>query len=283
MLGHTLLYELHKHGFNVSGTVRFISPLQGLIPQPLLSVLKEGIDASNITSIDNYIKEVKPDIVINCIGLIKQLPEGKQALPCIEINAAFPHKLYEICKKNNCRLIHYSSDCVFDGQKRGLYSEDDPVTAKDYYGITKYLGELHEYPALTIRTSIIGHELRNKRSLIEWFLSQNDAIYGYSKVLFTGLPTVEHAKILSNYIIPNPKLYGLFQVASLPISKYELLQFVANQYNKKIEIIPEKHINEERCLSFEKFKMATGYSPPDWLSLIIGMYNQFQNYKEELL
>jgi dTDP-4-dehydrorhamnose reductase len=282
MLGHTLLYELNKRGFHVTGTVRRVAPLYGLIPPSVFTLLREGIDAHNFETIIRYIEETRPDIIVNCIGIIKQLPEGQQALPCIEINAAFPHKLNAICKQFGCRLIHYSSDCVFDGQKKGAYDEEDPVSAKDYYGITKYLGEIRESPALTIRTSIIGHEIRNKLSLIEWFLAQEGIIQGYTQAIYSGLPTAEHARILSEYIIPNIRLNGIFQIASAPISKYDLLRIIAEKYGKKIIINPDNMVHEEKCLSYTKFEAATGYIPPAWPSLIQLMLSQHLAYTEEL-
>lgn len=282
MLGHTLLFELQNKGFEVFGTVRKKKNISKLLPLECNQRVIDGVDAINIETIKNCIKEVKPDVVINCIGIIKQLPEGKMALPCIEMNARLPHKLYEFCNEYNCRLIHYSTDCVFDGKKETAYLETDPCTATDYYGITKYLGEVYYKNALTVRTSIIGNELKNRLSLIEWFLNQNGQVNGYANVIYSGLPCSEHANILTEYILPDKKLEGLYQVSSTPISKYELLKLVAAAYDKNIEIVKCDQPREKKILSGEKFSKVTGYRPPDWTKLVDDMHTSYMNFNNAL-
>jgi dTDP-4-dehydrorhamnose reductase len=198
------------------------------------------------------------------------------------MNASFPHHLLNLCQELGCRLIHYSTDCVFDGKKGQPYTEIDPFTAKDIYGVTKYLGELNEAPAITLRTSIIGHELGSKVSLIEWFLAQEGSINGYSHAIYSGLPAVEHARVIAEYILPHPQMVGLFHLASEPISKCNLLHLVANTYNKSIRIIPDNTVHEDKRLSYEKFHAVSGYVAPDWKKLIQIMYNSHQSYMEDL-
>jgi dTDP-4-dehydrorhamnose reductase len=282
MLGHNLLFELLKRGLDVFGTVRDKESTIKSLPKECTERLIDSVDANRIDTIKNCICNIKPSVVINCIGIIKQLKEGGLALPCIEINAALPHKVYEICKDVGCRLIHYSTDCVFDGKKSTPYFETDQCTAKDYYGITKYLGELHYDNALTIRTSIIGNEIKNKLSLVEWFLRQENSVQGFNKVIYSGLPCTEHARILYEYILPNKSLKGLYQIASTPISKFNLLKLVALAYKKDLEIIENNTIVESKILSGNKFMKDTGYSVPDWETLIYQMYNSFVKFNKSL-
>lgn len=272
MLGHTLLSELAASGrYVLQGTVRSKASLAGLLPEHHLALLREGVDAHDFASIAAAARSFKPDVIINCIGLIRQLPEGRQPLPCIEINARLPHLLLALCKSEGVRLIHYSTDCVFDGHKDAPYNEDDPPSAKDVYGLSKYLGELREAPALTIRTSIIGHELRNKFSLVEWFLGASGTVKGYTRAMYSGLPVTEHARILREYVLPRPELCGLMQVAGQPVSKYDLLRLIGKTYGKNTVIEPEPGPDENKILSGEAFFQATGYQPPAWPELIAAM------------
>jgi dTDP-4-dehydrorhamnose reductase len=283
MLGHTLFYELNKNGLEAYGTVRQLTGLKNLFPPGMQNRLLDDVDAYNVSSIIDVVNSINPDVIINCIGLIRQRPEGQAPLPCIEINARFPHLLYDFCKKCNIRLIHYSTDCVFDGKKGSPYTENDLPSAKDIYGMSKYLGELWESPALTISTSIIGPELHGRLSLLEWFLSQEGQVNGYTHAMFTGLPTCEHARILMDYILPHPELFGLFQVVSQPISKYELLRHIANTFHKNIDIRPLETVCEDRRLTGDKFFQMTGYAAPDWPELVKRMCDNYTVFQKELL
>jgi dTDP-4-dehydrorhamnose reductase len=283
MLGHTLFLELSRDPeLEVFGTVRRLEPLRGCFPLNRLEKIKENINAHDFPSVAGLAAELQPEVIINCIGIIRQLPEARKPLPCIEINARFPHLLHQLAQERKCRLIHYSTDCVFDGHKGSPYREDDPLTAKDLYGITKYLGEVSEAPALTLRTSIIGHELRGKLSLIEWFLSQEGRVNGYTRATYTGLPTCEQARILSEFVLPSPELTGLFQVTSSPISKYELLSLAAREYGKSITIIPDQSVVEDKRLDGGRFRSATGYSAPSWPKLIQDLHESHKKYLKEL-
>ncbi|SBW10929.1 NAD-dependent epimerase/dehydratase [uncultured delta proteobacterium] len=271
MLGNSLYRELNVPSLDVFGSLRNIKKIRAFFPTDAGARLIDGVDAYKFDSVEQAANMVNPDVLINCIGLIRQLPEGKLPLPCIEINARFPHLLAKMCRERHIRLIHYSTDCVFDGAKGAPYTEDDPPSAKDIYGLSKFLGEVRESPALTIRTSIIGHELRNKLSLVEWFLAQKGTVKGYTQAIYSGLPVTEHARILREYVLPNPALTGLYQVAGRPISKYELLQLVAREYGKKISIEPEPTVREDKRLSGDAFFRSTGYVPPEWPELIRAM------------
>ena len=260
----------------------------GMLGSAMISVLSESEDlyvigtARNIVQVGSFkplvmsdIQHVptaldvfRPDIVINCIGLIKQRPECSDPNLAIEINSLFPHKLADQCYAVGARLIHISTDCVFSG-KRGWYREDDRCDAEDLYGLTKIHGEV-DYPnAITLRTSIIGHELKlPSYGLLEWFLSQKDRCSGFTEAVFTGLPTVELARVIRDFVIPKPNLHGIYHVASKPITKYELLKVIAFYYNKSIQIDKDDRPMPDRSLDGTKFRMATGYVAPDWPDLI---------------
>lgn len=271
MLGHTLLGNLvRRPGFAVQATSRSNIGLDRWFSAELLERIHPYVDADNFDSVLRVLGDVKPDVVINCIGVIKQLSSAKDPLVTIPINSLFPHRLALVCKTAGSRLIHISTDCVFSGTK-GMYTEDDPSDASDLYGRSKYLGEVGYPHCLTLRTSIIGHELSTSYSLVDWFLSQEGPVKGFTKAIYTGFPTVELARIIAEYVIPNESLNGLYQVSSEPISKYDLLKLVAEQYGKRIEIEPFNDFYCDRSLDSTRFRLATGYSPPSWKEMVEAM------------
>ena len=177
----------------------------------------------------------------------------------------------------NIRFIHISSDCVFSGSK-GMYVESDLPDATDLYGRSKALGEVVNGNALTLRTSTIGHELHTKYGLLEWFLSQENECFGFSRAIFSGLPSVVFAEVIKDFVLPNPHLEGLYHISAEPINKYELLKLIASIYGKKIEIKQDREFTINRSLNHEKFKAATSYTPAPWPELIETMY---KNYKAD--
>lgn len=264
MLGHMLFSELLQYGLDVYGTVRDVRSYQKIWGHRLTG----GINVLDKESLSHVLDTISPSVVINAVGLIRHVPEGRKPLPCIQINAEFPHILWQLCNIRGIRCINYSTDCVFDGKAGRPYVEEDRPTATDIYGLTKFLGEIAGPLALTIRTSIIGPELRGRYSLIEWFLAQKNSVRGFTEAIYTGLPTSEHARVLAEYILPHPELEGLYQVSSSPISKYELLNLVARIYQKEITIIPDNTVQEDKRLSCEAFQARTGYKAPAWPDMI---------------
>jgi dTDP-4-dehydrorhamnose reductase len=185
----------------------------------------------------------------------------------LPVNTLAPHRLAGLSKLVDARFIHISTDCVFSG-KKGSYTEDDLPDAIDLYGKSKALGEV-DYPnTITLRTSTIGHELNTKHGLLEWFLSQNESCKGFSRAIFSGLPTVVFAKIIRDIVIPNNKLSGLYHVAASSINKFDLLKIIANKYNKAINIVDDEQLIMDRSLDSTKFESATGYKAPEWTELI---------------
>jgi dTDP-4-dehydrorhamnose reductase len=277
MLGHKLFGRISQSkAFEVYGTVRSSNSLSAFLSPALNEKIISGVDAWNFDSIIRVISSVKPDVLINCIGIIKQLPAARDYLSSISINALLPHRIAEVCQAANTRMIHISTDCVFDG-KQGNYCESDIPNPLDLYGRSKLLGEV-DYPhCLTLRTSIIGHELSGKNGLLEWFLSQKESIEGYSYHIYSGFPTVELADIISRYIIPRTDIRGIYQISSEPVSKYELLRLIASRYKKKIKIIPNTQVYCDRSLNSSRMQKLCGYYPPSWPELIDRMYLDYVN------
>ncbi len=270
MLGNAVLRVLSETGaHDVVGTVRSRNAL-AMLPAPLHDCIVTGVDVENQDQLVALLGDVRPQVVINCIGLIKQLAEANDPLSAIPINSLLPHRLARLAALAGARTIHFSTDCIFSGKKGG-YTEDDPSDAHDLYGRSKFLGELHGPTSFTVRTSIIGHELGGANSLIGWFLAQAGPVKGFTRAIFSGLPTVELARVVRDCIIPRPELSGLWHVSADPISKYDLLTLVADVYGKSIAIMPDADLVIDRSLDSARFRLETGYSPPNWRALIQSM------------
>jgi len=222
--------------------------------------------------------------IVNCIGIVKQDAAAKDPIPSIAINSLFPHQVAAMCARNNVRLIHISTDCVFSG-RGGNYRENDSPDADDLYGRTKLLGEVTEYDSLTIRTSIIGRELRSRYGLLEWFLAQNGkTIRGFTRAIFSGFTTRALAQVLGDIIERRPALRGLWHVASVPISKFDLLSLIKSVYDVKISIEPDAAFVCDRSLNGDRFREATGFTPPSWPDMIRDMHDDSTPYaKDETL
>ena len=238
-----------------------------------------GIEVSSINTLEKIITDTQADVVINCIGIVKQREEAQDAVESIKINSLFPHQLSSLCKKYDARLIQISTDCVFSGDQGG-YVETDIPDATDIYGRSKLLGEVTVGNSITLRTSIIGLELSRKQGLIEWFLAQRGTIYGYSNAIFTGFTTIELASIIDTLIIKYPALSGLWHVSSNSISKYQLLLDLALKLGRKdIKILENNEFQCDRSLNSTKFKKATSYIPPSWDEMLERLADQIINRK----
>jgi dTDP-4-dehydrorhamnose reductase len=271
MLGNAVMRVLsERKDWRVFGTVRSGASSKLFTPDISASLIT-GVDVEDQDALVRVLTTVRPAVVINCIGLIKQLADGEDPLLAIPINSLLPHRLARLCELAGSRLIHVSTDCVFSGE-RGGYSEADTSDARDIYGRSKFLGEVYYPHTITLRTSIIGHELQSAHGLVEWFLSQQGRCKGYRRAIFSGLPTVVLARIMRDVVIPRPELSGLYHVAAAPISKYDLLTLVARQYNKSIEIVPDDAVVIDRSLKAERFLQASGYVADAWPELIKQMH-----------
>lgn len=270
MLGNAMIRLFaESEGFDVLGTVRG-ERSKRLLPESLWSRVISGVDVESIDSLTRVLGDTQPDVVINCIGLVKQLAEADDPLVAIPVNTLLPHRLARLCALSGARFVHISTDCVFAGTK-GMYVESDAADAQDLYGRSKFLGEV-DYPnAITLRTSIIGHELEGARSLVGWFLAQRGSVKGFSQAVFSGLPTVELARVIRDYVLTHPQLHGLYHVSADAINKYDLLQRVANVYGKTIEIVPNDSLVIDRSLDSTRFRLATSFQPKPWSDLITAM------------
>ena len=263
MLGHKVFQRLQHEFSSTTGLQR--AATSRLAP---CGNITTGIDAADFDCLAEHLKQIRPDYIINCVGIIKQRPEAQDPIPAITINALLPHRLAALAATWNGRLIHFSTDCVFSGL-RGKYREDDPSDAQDLYGRSKFLGEVRSANGLTLRTSIIGRELAGRRSLLEWFRSQNGGrVRGYRRVMWSGVTTNHAAELVARIIRQHSDLCGLYQVASEPISKLELLLLLKKAYSLDVQIIPDEAEQSDRSMLGEKLRAAIGYVAPAWPDLI---------------
>lgn len=267
MLGHVVLRVLAEdNALDPVGTVRSPGSAR-LFPEELRGRLLSGVDADSVDSLIGALATIRPNIVINCIGLVKQFSSAEDPLAALPINAILPHRLMRLCGMSGARLIHISTDCVFSG-RTGMYRETDPSDATDLYGKSKFLGEVDATHAITLRTSMIGHEMSGAHGLLEWFLSQSGSVRGFRKAIFSGLPTVELASVIRDHVIPHPELRGVYHVVAEPIAKYDLLHLFAKEYKHSIRIDPDDDFRIDRSLNGERFRAATGYQAPAWPDLV---------------
>ena len=270
MLGHKLFQVLRDRFSETLCTVREdvrrppfdrVDLLQG-------NDVVRGVDVTDFESLRQTLECYRPVYVINCVGIIKQREEARAAIPSITLNSLLPHKLADMAQTWGGRVIHFSTDCVFSG-KRGAYTEQDDSDAEDLYGKSKFLGEVAAENALTLRTSIIGRELVEHRSLLDWFLAQNHkTVKGFRRVIYSGVTTNQMAEVVSDIIRNHPTLSGLYQVVAEPISKYALLCLLRNAYGLDVEIIPDDREVSDRSMRGDKFQQATGYVSPAWPVLV---------------
>lgn len=267
LLGNAMIRVLgEKEDWEVFGTARSGDVKRFFAPK-IGARLVIGCDVANHDALVKLFAQVRPDVVINCISLAKQLLNAGDPLLLIPIYALLPHRLAALCGLIGARLVHISTDGVFSGMKGG-YTEDDSADAEDLYGNSKFLGELHYPHTITLRTSMIGHELQTANGLLGWFLSQQERCTCFGRAMFSGLPTVALARIVRDAVIPRPDLFGVYHVAARPISKYDLLRLVAGVYGKTIDIIRDDSVVIDRSLNAERFAAATGYVAPEWPELI---------------
>jgi dTDP-4-dehydrorhamnose reductase len=267
MLGNAALRLLAESpGYRVVGAMRSAGAAEKL-PAALRANLRTSLDLERL---EPLFAEVSPDVVVNCVGVVKQRQEAEDPLTAIPINALLPHRLARLCRASGARLIHVSTDCVFSGSK-GFYREDDAPDPRDLYGRSKLLGEVDADNVITLRTSIIGHELGPPRGLLGWFLSQRGRVKGYRRAVFSGLPTVELARVMRDFVIPRPEIKGVYHVSAEPINKYDLLALIASTYGFACEIVPDDEVVVDRSLDSAKFRRATGYVAPTWPQLIEAM------------
>lgn len=281
MLGHKLFSYLQKQNtYELYAT----TTTDFEIEHPNFKIVnKKNIFFSKTQNIDFFkkiFKDIKPDLVINCIAILKESFFDLNPLKFVEINTIFPLKISELSKIFGFRFIHFSTDILYADTNK-LSCENDKIRLEGPYAASKFLGEVKNNNSLTIRTSIIGHQLHNNNSLVEWFLSYEGAtVNGYSNVIYSGLPTTEISKIIHEKIIPNVNLKGIINISSNPISKFELLKIIKNYYNKKVKINVDNSVISNRSLDSNLFNNKTGYLAPDWDVLVKEMFNDYITEKK---
>ena len=273
MLGHQLWRGLHaQHDTWV--TLR--RPVADFAVHNLFDEAKaiQLDDITDDTALERALGQAKPEAVINCVGLIKQRDEASDEALTLRVNAEFPHRLAKRCGEAGARLIHFSTDCIFAGTK-GNYTESDPSDAADLYGQSKHQGEVADAHSVTLRTSVIGHELGTNLALLDWFLSQRgQAISGFTKAIYSGFTTLEMARIVDRILTQHPALSGVWHVASESISKFALLQLCREKLGWEGIIEPNDEFVCDRSLNGDHFNEATGYDPPSWQTMVSELAQQ---------
>lgn len=267
MLGHKLWQECRNQfetWLTVRSSYRDYQDYGLYDPQKML----EEVDAFDFDTVVKALNVSQPEVIINCIGVIKQLPTARDPIVSLTVNSLFPHRLANLCQTTAVRLIHISTDCIFSGRK-GMYTEDDISDAEDLYGRTKFLGEVSGRSCLTLRSSILGRELNTSNGLVEWFLSNRGSkVFGYTKAIYSGFTTLAFAKVIADVIERQPQLSGVYNVSSEPISKYEILCLLREAYNLEIEIEPDEEVQINRSLDSSRFRAGTGFVPEAWPDMI---------------
>jgi dTDP-4-dehydrorhamnose reductase len=276
MLGHKLVERLALR-VDVWGTVRSPVPPIGVSSALDASRILTDVSVERVDSLIRAFRIARPDVVLNCIGIVKQQAAAKEPRPSVEVNALFPHRLAELCDLAGSRLIHFSTDCVFSGRKGG-YREDDLPDPEDIYGRTKLLGEVATTGCITIRTSIVGWQLSGSTGLLEWLATQQGGrIPGHRQAIFSGLSTAALSETIASVLRGIPD--GLYHVSAEPIDKYSLLRQLVAALRWNIDVNPVDEPALDRSLDSAAFRQAVGWKPPSWDDMITGLVNERPDYE----
>ena len=272
MLGHQVFARLSGRFAEVHGTVRDRrdSPLIEATPLLQSDHVHYGVDAASFEPVRRVADDVRPDVIVNCAGVIKQR-KAADTIAHIEVNALLPHRLAVYAEGCGARVITFSTDCVFSGS-RGNYADDDIADAIDVYGRAKYLGEVTRENTLTLRSSFIGRELRNRESLLEWVLARDgERVQGYANVFWSGVTTNHMAELLEWLVLEQAGLHGVFNLSTERVSKYDLLHWIREAFALDLEITRADAPVLDRSLRSDRFRAATGYAPPPLRTLVAEM------------
>lgn len=278
MLGHMLCRQLGHEGYKIHGTTRKAKKeLIDILPHSVS--LHEKIDVLDFDFLRNFIERLKPDIIINCVGVIKQSSLVDDTANLYELNSILPQKLAYLCASHKIHMIHFSTDCVFDGLKGKAYTENDIPTAQDNYGKSKLLGEVSNTYSLTIRTSIVGHELSRHKSLFDWVFSQKRKnIKGFTKALYTGVTTLEMANFIAYLLKKDAPLTGLYHFSADEISKHDLIVKMNSLFDLKLTIEPDSFFYCDRRLNSDKIFQIVDYPRPTWDKMLLDFTKDHKNY-----
>lgn len=278
MIGHKVWQTL-TGAHEVMATLRRgrdEAPALGLFGEHVV----EHVEAGDLHRVTAVLNQVRPAVVVNCLGITKRKPEAGDVSRMFRVNTLFPHHLARWGAEHGSRVIHFSTDCVFGGDE-GNYHERSVVTADDLYGQTKYFGELDYDHCLTIRTSMIGRELSGRTELLEWFLAQSGkTITGFTRARYSGLTTNEMARIIGRIITDHPRLYGKYQVAGPSITKHDLLCKVRDAFGIDVRITPSSDFVCDRTLQSHRFETATGLTVPPWDDMVADLAAERAFYDE---
>ena len=275
MIGHKIAQLLEQEN-NLFGTTR-----------KTIGPKKLGLKTSNLIKKDfdknqslGFLDNLNPDIIINCVGITTRRINNDNISNLEFINSRLPHYLNEWTEKNDKRLIHFSTDCVYSG-KSGMYTESDNPDAIDLYGKSKAIGEINNTKALTIRTSLIGREIYNHTELFEWlYKNKSGKVYGYENVYYSGLTTIRMSKILEKIINYYPDLQGVFNISSKPITKYSLLNLINRHFKLEIQVKKDLKIKSNKVLISKKITEITDIEIPTWEDLIVEFKEDCVKYSE---
>jgi dTDP-4-dehydrorhamnose reductase len=226
-----------------------------------------GIDVTRFDDLIRAFDWAAPEAVVNCTGIVKSECEHNAPDRVIAVNSVAPHVIAAIAAPLGCRVVHVSTDCVFDGT-RGSRAETDEPDATDLYGQSKAAGELLDQGhCVTLRTSFIGRDHVRRRGLLEWLLAQKDEVTGYTQAMWSGISANELARLIRRIVAPDVNLKGLYHVSGPIISKADLLQVLFDAYKLpcRVRRVDQPYI--DRSLDGSKFKRAIGYAPPGWAEM----------------
>ena len=223
-------------------------------------------------NIEDLLDKISPDYIINAVGITirRGASDNKETN---FLNSQLPKKIDFWCKENKKKQIHFSTDCVFSGDKGNYYDLDHP-DAKDDYGKSKGEGEINSKSTLTIRSSLIGREIYNKTELLEWVISnKNKKIKGFDNVIYSGVTTLWMSKTVDEIIKKYPDLFGIYNISSPPISKYDLITKINTYFDLNIEIERDSSYYSNKSLNSDKFFSQTKFNNPNWDSMLLDLYN----------
>jgi len=272
LIGHKLYQELVSRFDSVTGLMHgSVEPFKKFdlfVSSEIVENVSVEVDKSVFSALDH----IAPDVVLNCAGITRRRPEINDYAKAISVNALFPHKLAKWAQKNNKRVIHFSTDCVFDGEV-GNYDEESRPTPEDTYGRTKALGEIRYDHCLTIRSSFIGQELSVHSELLAWFLKQNgNQIGGFTNAMYSGVSTPLMARVVGDIIEFHPGLSGLFNLSvPEPVSKYTLLCLARDAYGLDVDIREDPSLVTNPTLNGSKLRHVMNLSLPSWEEMLIDL------------
>ena len=263
MLGHTLWQYFSSRFPDTYTTIRQSRTAYEKYELFTSDKVIDSVDVFDFQMLTGIMKCIKPDFILNCIGITKRRKEAHMVIHALTLNALLPHKLLEWGQNNSAKVVNFSTDCVFDGGQ-GNYTEESPPNATDLYGKTKALGEIQGENALTLRSSFIGTELHAGTELLEWVLSQTGVVKGFKNAIYSGLTTLELSRIIENIMVNHPGVTGIYNISSDPISKFDLLMLIKGKMHLDVEIVPDETVRCNRSLDSTKFRKGFSYTPPTW-------------------